>query len=101
MIVRIFIAVMTTLGVISAGCALREESVQLEEVAYVTFVGDPGELRFQVDDGEPVALKDTHREVRYEAAPGRRRVRVWRGDELIVDRLIFLSRGQSFRVVLP
>jgi hypothetical protein len=86
---------------VPAGCASKESSVQLEETAFLTFAGDPEGLELQVDEGERMPLQVVDDEVRYEVAPGRRHVRVWRGEVLVVERELFVSRGQIARVVLP
>ena len=84
-----------------SGCASRERNVQLAEIAYLAFQGDTSGLSLQIGEGEPFAMEGSRDEVRYEVEPGRLRIRVWRNGEVIVNRDVFVSRGQSFLVVLP
>jgi len=89
------------LGPTTASCTLREGSTQLEDVAYLTFEGDSNGLLLQVDSAERIDMRESSREVRYEVATGTHRVRIWRDEELIVDRMVFVSQGQGFRITLP
>ena len=97
----VVIAVGLAFPLATSGCVSREKTVQLEEVAFLTFDGVQPSFLLQVDEGEPTAMKYTAWETRYKIAPGRRRIRVWEEGNLIVDRLIFLSRGQTVQITLP
>jgi hypothetical protein len=90
-----------TLAMLFTGCGMRRGVVQLPEIAYLALEGDSAGLQLQIDDRVPQEVRETRGEVLYAVEPGRRRVRVWRGDELIVNREVFLARGQNFVVVLP
>jgi len=64
-------------------------------------VGNPEGTSLQVGDNAPIPMESTGPERRYEIPPGRNRIRVWRGQEIVVDRDVFVSRGQIFRLRLP
>lgn len=53
---------------VTTGCVSRAKTVQLEEVAYLTFDGVRPSFLLQVDDGEPTAMKSTAWETRYKLA---------------------------------
>lgn len=84
-----------------ASCAFKEGSSELSNVAALVFIGDAGGAELQIDEEPPIKMSGSGEGVRYQIAPGARRVRVWRAGAVIVDRTVFVSPGQSFEVLLP
>lgn len=83
-----------------ASCALKDTTRQLDHGAYLAFEGEVVGLALQVDE-EPARPLLAGEDVRYEVPPGRRRVRVWHGAEVVVDRTVFVSQGQVLEIALP
>ncbi len=98
---RVLILALALAGPISVGCALKRTTAQTVDTGYLSFRGERGGLLLQVDENEPRSLAISGRDVRFEIAPGRRHVRVRRGKDIVVDRVVFVSHGEVFEVVLP
>lgn len=86
---------------LTQGCTSNRQTSQLADVAYVAFEHVGSGLEFQVDEGDRITMKSSSAETLYAVPPGKRHVRVWSADSLVVDRTIFLAQGQSFKVILP
>jgi hypothetical protein len=69
--------------------------------AYFTFAGDTEGLMLRIDDGDLIPLQSSRREVRYSVPSGKHRVRVMRDKSLVIDRQIFVGRGEGFLIKLP
>lgn len=96
-----FLSLVLLALLLPAGCAMREASVQLDEAATLVVIGETSGLELQVADGPLLSLDGGGQDPSFEIEPGRNRVRVWRGGDLLVDRYIFLARGEMFEVRLP
>jgi hypothetical protein len=84
-----------------SSCEITESVSQAPNSAYLTFAGDTKGLVLQIDDGDPISLQASRREVRYSIPSGKHRVRVMRDKFLVVDRQIFVGRGEGFLIELP
>lgn len=84
-----------------ASCGIKQGVTQTPNSAYLTFAGDPTGLVLQVDQGGLVPLQGSMGGTRYTVSSGKIRVRVTRGPSMIVDRQIFVGRGQGFLIQLP
>lgn len=83
------------------GCAMTETTAQLPDAAFLVFHGAERGMVFRLDGGDPQSLLTSPGEVRYEIPPGKHALVVSAGDEVIVERSIFLSTSQVFEVAIP
>lgn len=91
--------VMALLLAFVAGCGgYHAETVQKASVSTLQFVGNVKEARVVVDDGEPFSVASIQH---YEIAPGKHSVKIYRGDRLLVNRVVFLGNNQSTEVRVP
>lgn len=84
-----------------SSCAFKEGSTQLANTAFLTFSGSANGLTLQVDENTPIPMQNGENDTLYEIAPGKRHVRVWQSSQVVVNRDIFVSRGQTFEIALP
>lgn len=84
-----------------ASCGINQRVTQTPNSAYLTFAGDPSGLVLQVNQGDLVPLQGSLGGTRYSVSSGKIRVRVTRGPSMIVDRQIYVGRGQGFLIELP
>ena len=84
-----------------SSCAFKEGTTQLGDTAYLTFSGNASGLTLQVDEAAPIPMQGGDTDTLYEIAPGKRHVRVWESSQIIVNRDIFVSNGQTFKIALP
>jgi hypothetical protein len=91
-------------------CGYKEGVVQQSEAGYIEFTGNWKGAMVVIDDLEPFTLSYIYdRETGstssapriYKLSPGKHRVRVYRGDRLMVDRVVFLSSQSRLEVDIP
>jgi len=94
--------ILTALPVLAlSSCEMTESVTQTPNSAYFTFAGDTSGLMLRIDDGDLIPLQSTRREVRYSVHSGKHRVRVLRDMSVVIDRQIFVGRGEGFLIKLP
>ena len=84
-----------------AACEVVETSRQLPDSGYVILDRAPEGWLLQVDEGEPVPVKDVRGGVRYTLPSGKHRIRLIDGPEVRYDQLIFVSTGQGVHIEVP
>jgi len=84
----------------------REGVVQKSGKSYLHFQGNPANVTFVIDDGEPINLEEEKGSDRYapnllyEISPGKHSLKVFRNGELIIERLIYVASSETKEVEL-
>jgi hypothetical protein len=94
------------LGVILFSCSYgtREGAVQKSSKSFLHFIGNVENVSVIIDGGEPFILKkeeDTKRyspHLLYQVTPGKHTVKIYRNNQLIVDRIIFVASSETKEV---
>lgn len=88
-----FIAVLTlAMTMTLTGCGYKSGVSTGERQAYLYFTGSVDDVSVSVDDGKRFGVKPG-RDNQYRILPGKHSVKVYRGDDLIVDREIYVGDG--------
>lgn len=89
------IFLVSILGLVA--CGINEGIIQKSERGYIEFSGNLQGVVAQIDDGEPfnVALNV------YQLSNGKHRVKVFRDNRLIVDRMLFIDDQTRLEVQIP
>lgn len=91
-----------------AGCGTYEQTVQVDDKAYLLIIGDPAGGIATIDNGTPLTLgKDTvsfdlngQTATKIEIPIGSHTIRITKNGELRVNRKFYVSTGNSFEVRL-
>ncbi len=94
------------LGVIFFSCTYgtREGVIQKSSESFLHFMGNAENVSVVIDDGESFILAeepDVQRytpHLLYQVSPGKHTIKVYRKDELIVDRIIYVASGETKEV---
>ena len=86
------IVIVSTLVMLLGGCGYKSGVITQEEKAYLYFSGNVDDVKVSIDDGASFRVKKGQ-ENRYKLKPGMHRIKVYRGERLIVDREIYLGDG--------
>ena len=84
-----------------SSCAFKAGSTQLADTAFLTFDGDASGLALQVDENAPIPMRSGETDTLYEVAPGKVHIRVWKSSQVVINRNVFVSHGQTFEVTIP
>jgi len=90
-------------------CGYQEGIVQKGEKSFIKFTGNLENVSVQLDDMDEFVLKsgpDSEQSVRddnklYQVSPGRHSIKVFRGDDLIVNRILLLDNQTTTEVIIP
>jgi len=92
------IPLMLLLLLLSACGGYQATTVQKDEVSYVKFVGDWKGVEVHIDNLEPIQLADQNK---YGLAPGKHSIKVFRGERLLLNRVLFISDQEVREVRIP
>ncbi|PNU18641.1 hypothetical protein C2E25_16600 [Geothermobacter hydrogeniphilus] len=82
-----------------AGCGgYYSGTTQKQTVSALQFVGNVDNARVVVDGAEPFSIASIQN---YEIAPGKHSIKIYRGDRLLVNRVVFLGNHQTTEVRVP
>jgi len=96
--------------VLIVACGYKEGAVQKSEAGYIEFTGNWKGATVMIDDLVPFSLSSTYDSesgttssspLIYKLSPGKHRVRIYRGERLVVDRMLFLSSQSRLEVDIP
>lgn len=95
-----FLAIALCLALLGlVGCGGYQTGVrQKATVSAIELTGNYAGATLVIDNGQPLSLDKIHR---YELAPGKHTIQVFRGDRLLVNRVLFLSNDQTTEVRVP
>lgn len=91
-----------------AACGSFEQTVQVQDKAYLLIIGDPSDSVVTIDNGKPLVLeKDTTSfdlngqiATKIEISIGTHTVKITKNGDLKVNRKFYVSNGNSFEVRL-
>lgn len=89
-----------TLGVL-AGCSTSTGTLSRQPAAYLSFTGALPSDSVQIDELPPVQLPEGRQPLRLQVSPGKHRVKVFRGQILLMDRAILVSDLQTLELIVP
>ncbi len=91
-------------------CGLREGVVQKAEKSYIQFTGNWKNAIIQIDNLEPFVLESTYDSnneqnkkppLTYQLTPGKHHLKVKRGGNLLINRVLFLDSQSKMEVIIP
>lgn len=74
-------------------------TVQQSEKGFLKFIGKTEQLRIVIDDGE--AMISGKNDIVYQVKPGRHAVKVFRSEQLLVDRVIVVDNQATMEIEIP
>jgi hypothetical protein len=88
------------------GCGYKEGVIQKDSVAYLWFTGNTEQSLVFLDGKEPFALNQTGgsekgKPTYYQVPPGKHRVVVKKGNEVVVDRVLIVGDGIIKEILVP
>ena len=104
-----FLIFPVALLVLLVGCGTYSHQVASDGSSYLLLIGEPEGESVKIDGAAPFVLgKNTEsfdlngREATKIRIPrGKHRVKITRGGNLLLDRVFFISEGQSFELEIP
>jgi hypothetical protein len=105
---RILIVVASLLLLVLSGCGTYSQSVQVDDHAYLLLTGNPEGNVVVIDDGKPIDLsKETksfvlngQQATKIKIPIGKHTVKVAKNGVLMINRVFYVSSGNSFEVEL-
>jgi len=82
------------------GCAYNTGAIQRAERSFIQFTGNTEGVVVIIDDGNPVQLT-YNKNTLYQASKGKHTLKVYRNDELVVNRVLFLDDHGTMEVIIP
>lgn len=81
----------------------KEWVVQRSDEGFLKFVGNVEDVVMSIDGGENFPLKRPadFSEALYKIPSGRHNIKLYRGGNMIVDRIVLIDNGVSREVVVP
>tara|TARA_Y100001970_G_C14217497_1_gene850579 strand:+ start:1191 stop:1511 length:321 start_codon:yes stop_codon:yes gene_type:complete len=84
-------------------------AIQKAEFSYIKFLGDFKNVSVVIDDGEAINLSYyqnnmfiiEEKNTLFKTTKGKHSVKVYRGEALIVNRIIFIEDQATFEVLIP
>lgn len=100
--------VVPILGLLFVLCTYgsRQTVVQKSDKSYLHFQGNTENVTVVIDEGEPFSLKEEKGSSRYspnllyQITPGKHFLKIYRGGELIIDRVIYVASNETKEVEL-
>lgn len=88
------------------GCGYREGVIQKDPIAYLWFTGNTEQALVSLDDKEPFVLNRTEGTQEenltyYQVPPGKHRIVVKKGSEIVVDRVLIIGDGSIKEIRIP
>lgn len=90
------------LALFVTGCGYKEGVVQRDSVAHLWFTGSAEQAYVFLDDKEPFVLNSSEGKLSYyQVTPGKHRIVVKKGTEVVVDRIIIVAEGAIKEIQIP
>lgn len=101
------------LVMVIVSCGYKEGVIQRADKSFLNFTGNLQEASVQIDNAEPFMLKsyvvDAEGQQRavdnknklYQISPGKHNVKVYRGGQLVVNRILILDNNVIKEVQIP
>jgi hypothetical protein len=93
-------------GCFIAGCGYTEGVIQKDPIAYLAFTGNTEQALVFLDNKEPFVLNNIGanqegKPTQYQISPGKHRIVVRRGSEVVVDRILIVGDGNIKEIQIP
>ena len=107
---KTIVAILFAVGLALAACGYQEAVIQRADRSFLKFTGNWPNAVVQVDSLPPFSLtpKGTAGDAGavpdntlYQVAPGRHRITVTRGSQVMVDRVIVLDNQVTMEILIP
>lgn len=95
---KILLAVLTTLVFVSCG-GYNTATIQKSEKGFFKFTGKMEQVRIMIDDSE--LSRSENKDAVYQVRPGKHEVKVFRNEQLVVDRILFVDDQATMEVEIP
>lgn len=101
------ILTISAIAVILTACSVgyQEGILQKDEVSYFRFTGDVAGAVVSIDSGETIYLgldsQGKPANVIYKVAPGKHRVVVTKGNQVVVDRIVIVDNQNTREIQVP
>lgn len=84
-------------------CGYQTGVIQKAEKGYLRFSGswDTDEVAVYVSDMQPFKLKPNDQTTLFEITPGKHFLKVVRGNNVVVDRVVFVESQATYEVKVP
>lgn len=89
------------LALLMSGCSSTTGTLSKEPIAFLSISGITDNLTATVDELAPISLAPQSKPVTLQVAPGKHRVRILRGQALLVDRVVLISDQQTLEISVP
>jgi len=96
---KTMLLIVMLLGLTAAACGYRESITQKSELSYIKITGNAIGTIVHVGDLQPFQVTDT--EKLYQVTPGKHIIKVYRGADLRVNRIVILYSGVTTEVHVP
>ena len=88
------------------GCAYNSGVIQRAEKSYFQFSGDSEDISIVIDESSPFLLKEKglvidKRHIIYEVSNGKHRLKIYRNNQIILDRVVFLEDQATMEILIP
>ena len=82
------------------GCAYNTGTVQRAENSYLQFLGNTEGVSVIIDENDAFGLS-TAKDALYQLNHGKHTLKIYRNNNLIVDRIIFLEDHGTMEIIIP
>jgi hypothetical protein len=96
---KLFCLVFLIAGLIA--CGYQTGVIQKAEIGYFQFSGNLDGALVKIDNREPFALSTADGNTLFEIKPGKHMLKVFRGNALLIERIVFLESQATFEVKIP
>ena len=81
-----------------SACGYVEGTVQKAEKSYIVFLGDLGQVSVQIDEMERFAPSAGRQ---YQVSPGKHTVAAFKGEDLVLKRIVLLENQVTTEIRIP
>ena len=82
------------------GCAYNPGTVQRAEKSYLQFIGNSEGVRILIDENNTFELAE-NKDMLYQLSHGKHTLKIYRNNNLIIDRIIFLEDHGTMEIIIP
>ena len=97
----LLLAPVLILALLLGGCASHQGVVLKDGNANLQLLGQCEGVSLQIDENSPMAVGKKCEDSIFSVKPGRHVLKLYRNGELILERLIYFSTGETSEVTLP
>ena len=85
------------------GCVYNTGTVQRAEKSFLQFIGNSEGVRILIDENNTFELAETkeNKDMLYQLSHGKHTLKIYRNNNLIIDRIIFLEDHGTMEIIIP